>query len=265
MPHILSSPARTILSKATGFISSFDYTLNPYGGCAFACTYCYAAFFAPSQQLQDDWGRWVRVKENALALLQRKRRRPLSGRSVYISSVTDPYQPIEKQLGLTRALLEELAAYHEVTVVIQTRSPLVVRDADVLRRFRRVRVNLTVTTDDEEVRRAFEPQCPPNARRIAAASELMAQGIDTCITLTPLLPVSDAQAFAARLCASGVQRFVVQDFHATKSRFVAGTGERARALLAQRGWTPARYHQTRDILMRELPECIEGQAGFIPP
>ncbi len=265
MPRIISSPAHSILSKATGFISSFDYTLNPYSGCAFACSYCYAAFFAPSQQLQDEWGRWVRVKENALALLQRKRRRPLSGKSLYISSVTDPYQPIERKLGLTRALLEELAAYHDVTVVIQTRSPLVTRDADVLRRFRRARVHLTVTTDDEEVRRAFEPQCPPNEQRIAAASALAAAGIDTCITLTPLLPVSDAQAFAARLRASGVRRFVVQDFHETKSRFVAGTGQRARELLAERGWTPARYQQTRDILMQELPQCIEGQAGFGPP
>src|SRR5579859_7713863 len=96
-----------ILSRATGFIDAFDYTLNPYSGCGFGCTYCYAAFFATSRELQDDWGKWVRVKDNALELLKKKRHRPLKDVSIYMSSVTDPYQPIEKALQLTRAILSE--------------------------------------------------------------------------------------------------------------------------------------------------------------
>src|SRR5258706_8305935 len=103
-------PAASILSPATGFIDAFDYTLNPYAGCSFGCTYCYAAFFARTDELKDNWGRWVHVKENALALLVKKRRKPLKDAAIYISSVTDPYQPIEKELALTRAILEELLA-----------------------------------------------------------------------------------------------------------------------------------------------------------
>src|SRR5579864_4840688 len=148
-------PAASILSRATGFIDAFDYTLNPYSGCGFGCTYCYAAFFATTRELQEEWGHWVQVKNNALELLKKKRRRPLIGVSIYMSSVTDPYQPIEKDLQLTRAILSELLDYHQVRLVVQTRGPLVTRDIDLLRQFKSVRVNMTITTDNEAVRRAF--------------------------------------------------------------------------------------------------------------
>src|SRR5215468_1187729 len=101
-----------ILSKATGFINSFDFTLNPYSGCAFGCTYCYAAFFTPTTELQETWGQWVEVKENALELLRKKRKRPLLDKTIYMSSVTDPYQPVERSLELTRSILRELLDFH---------------------------------------------------------------------------------------------------------------------------------------------------------
>src|SRR5436190_4737086 len=93
---------RSILTESSGFIEAFDYTLNPYAGCSFGCTYCYAAFFARTDELKDTWGQWVHVKENALALLVKRRRKPLVGATIYMSSVTDPYQPVEKELALTR-------------------------------------------------------------------------------------------------------------------------------------------------------------------
>ncbi|MDX2139567.1 MAG: radical SAM protein [Chloroflexota bacterium] len=256
--------ASGILSKATGFISSFDFTLNPYSGCAFACNYCYAAFFAKTQALQDAWGQWVNVKENALELLRKRRKRPLLDQAIYMSSVTDPYQPVEKQLELTRDILRELLDYHQVRLVIQTRSPLVTRDLDLLHAFPYARVNMTVTTDDEAVRKAFEPLCPANPRRLEAIAQVAAAGVDACVTLTPLLPVRDASAFAKTLAATGVQKFVIQNFHATKSRFVAGTGAAARALLHERGWDDAHYAQVRQTLAEALPTLREGRHGFAP-
>lgn len=264
MAQVDHSPARGILSKATGFIRAFDYTLNPFNGCVFACSYCYAAFFAPTQQLQDEWGKWVRVKENALELLRARRKRPLIDKTLYISSVTDPYQPVERQLELTRTILRELADHHRVHVVIQTRSPLVTRDLDVLRDFAYARVNMTVTTDDETVRKAFEPLCPSNAQRLEAIAAVKAGGVDACVTMTPLLPVSDPAAFAEALRATGVEKFVIQNFHETKSRFVAGTGEAARALLRERGWDERHYAEVREVLAAALPSLREGQAGFAP-
>ncbi|MCC6613783.1 MAG: radical SAM protein [Anaerolineae bacterium] len=262
--QIQSQAARSILSKASGFISDFDFTLNPYSGCAFACTYCYAAFFTPTQALQDSWGQWVHVKDNALELLQRRRKRPLVDKTIYMSSVTDPYQPVEKKLGLTRAILRELLDYHRVHLVIQTRSPLVCRDLDLIRAFPSARVNMTVTTDDETIRKAFEPTCPPNAQRLNAIRDVAAAGIDACVTLAPLLPVRDAEAFAQMLVATGVRKFAIQHFHAARSRFVAGTGPRALALLTERRWNARHYALVKLLLAARLPDLREGRAGFAP-
>src|SRR4051794_8411490 len=107
-----------ILTKPSGFADFFDYTLNPYSGCTFGCNYCYAAFFAKTDELKANWGKWVQVKENALDLLKKYRRKPLLDKNIYMSTVTDPYQPIEKEIGLTRAILEELLNYHEVRLVV---------------------------------------------------------------------------------------------------------------------------------------------------
>ncbi|MFN8531073.1 MAG: radical SAM protein [Anaerolineae bacterium] len=263
--EIRSKTARSILSKASGFASAFDYTLNPYSGCAFGCTYCYAAFFAVNDDLKAEWGHWVEVKENALDLLRKKRSTSLSANTIYMSTVTDPYQPVERTLELTRAILRELLEYHQPKLMIQTRSPLVTRDIDLLRQFDHVRVNMTVTTDDDEVRRAFEPTCPSNAQRLAAITEVAAAGIETCITMTPLLPVRDPEIFADALHATGAQRYVVQHFHGNQHRrFAAGTGEAAVQLLRERGWSAADYARVKRVLAARLSPLLEGRDGFAP-
>ncbi|MDZ4763306.1 MAG: radical SAM protein [Chloroflexota bacterium] len=256
--------SKSILTPASGFISGFDFTLNPYSGCAFGCTYCYAAFFATTQRQQDDWGKWIDVKENALDLLKSLRRKPLTDKTIYMSSVTDPYQPIERELGLTRALLEELAAHHRVHLVVQTRGTLVTRDADLFPKFLSARVNLSITTDDETVRKVFEPACASIPQRLKAARDLRAAGVPVCITMTPLLPVRDADTFAEQLLATGADRFVVQPFHAGKARFAAGTGLAARQFAESFGWDDARYEQVAATLRARLPNLKEGKAGFLP-
>ncbi|CAN5124717.1 hypothetical protein BH20ACT16_BH20ACT16_14770 [soil metagenome] len=254
--------ASSILTRASGFMSDYDFTLNPYSGCAFGCSYCYAAFFSRDRERSDTWGQWVEVKENALESLRRMRT-PLEGKSIYMSSVTDPYQPIEQRLGLVRDLLEELSRLSP-RLVVQTRSPLVTRDIDILKRFDAVRVNMTVTTDSETVRKAFEPTCPTNRARLKAIAEVAAAGIETAITMTPLLPVENAEQFARDLTDTGVRRFVVQPFHAERGRFVAGTREPALKLIGELGWTADRYRQTVAILKAHLPALAEGKAGFAP-
>ncbi len=256
--------AKSILTPSSGFIDAFDYTLNPYAGCSFGCNYCYAAFFAKTADLKQNWGNWVQVKENALDLLIKKRHKPLTDATVYMSSVTDPYQPIEKELELTRALLEELLRYHQVRLVVQTRGPLVTRDIDLLSQFEQVQINMTITTDDETVRRVFEPHCASTQRRLEAIQQIHAAGIASCITMTPLLPIASPEDFSEQLLATGVQRFVVQPFHPMKSRFVAGTGSAALELCRQMNWTQDKYESVVGILKRYLPEVREGRDGFTP-
>lgn len=276
--HIDYAPARDILTRSTGFMDAYDFTLNPYAGCAFGCSYCYAAFFSRSTGDRDAWGEWVRVKENAVELLQRRRPGNLDGKLIYMSSVTDAYQPVERKLKLTRRLLEILAERHRPRLVVQTRSPDVVRDADLFRtivaRGGRVQVNLTVTTDDEDVRKAFEPLCPGNVGRLEAATVLVRADLDACVTMTPLLLVRDARRFAEDLLATGVKDFIVQPFHFQRGRFVAGTRDGALDTMAEklacdRNSMLERYLEhyrgIREVLVRELPRLGEGKEGFKPP
>lgn len=268
---------RDILTRATGFMDAYDFTLNPYAGCAFACTYCYAAFFSHSTEKRDSWGRWVRVKQNAVERLAR-RRGSLDGKLIYMSSVTDPYQPIERKLGLTRKLLEVLATRHRPKVVVQTRSPDVLRDVDLFGALVAngglVQVNITVTTDDEDVRREFEPACPGNAKRLEAARGLVEAGVDTCVTMTPLLLVRDSEGFAEDLRKTGVTDFIVQPFHFQRGKFVAGTRDAALGIMAEKLSTDPKefrkrylqhYGEVREVLRRRLPHLGEGKQGFRPP
>ena len=270
-------PTRDILTRSTGFMDAYDFTLNPYSGCSFGCTYCYAAFFSHSTKKRDSWGLWVTAKENAANLLL-KRRHSLDGKLIYMSSVTDPYQPIERKLELTRKLLTIMADRHRPKLVVQTRSPDVVRDSDLFARIvangGRVQVNITITTDDEDIRRVFEPYCPGNRVRLRAARDLCAAGVDTCITMTPLLLVRNAKAFADGLLDTGVGKFIVQPFHFQRGKFLAGTRDAALRLMAEKlGSEPDKFHDTylkryrevRSVLVERLPTLGEGKAGFEPP
>ena len=272
------APAREILTRATGFMEAYDFTLNPYSGCSFGCTYCYAAFFSRDVEKRDSWGYWVNVKENAVELMEKRRPGALDGKLIYMSSVTDPYQPVERELQLTRGILEIMAERHKPKLVIQTRSPLVVRDCDLFRRIEdnggRVQVNMTVTTDDEDIRRTFEPFCPSNPVRLQAIGEVQAAGVDTCITMTPLLLVSSPYAFADSLLATGVEKFIAQPFHFQRGKFLAGTREAAFDLMAEKlGCDRAsfreeymeHYRMVFGVMSHMLPELGEGKTGFTPP
>jgi DNA repair photolyase len=256
--------ASSILTAARGFMEAYDYTLNPYSGCAFGCTYCYAAFFSRSFELRQNWGYWLQVKRNAVQLLEKFRKKPLQDKCIYMSSVTDPYQPIEKELELTRALLKELLLYHQPRLVVQTRGPLVTRDIDLLQQFRHIQVNMTITTDNDKVRKVFEPLCPSNSVRLEAIKKINAGGIPACITLTPLLPISDVESFAQMLLATGVKKYIVQPLHSEKGRFAGATREEATRLIKEMNWTTEKYQQVYAILNKYIPNLGIGKDGFKP-
>jgi len=256
--------ARSIFSPATGFIArgGFDWTCNPYVGCSFGCIYCYAMFLPQNRRPREEWGRWFQAKTNALELA-RKQAPKTAGRAVYLSSVTDPYLPAERGLRLTRGILEALLP-HQPRLLVQTRGPLVVRDLDLLRQFRSVRVNLSIPTDSEAVWRAFEPKAPPLEKRWETAEAVRAAGVAVGVCVTPMLPLEDADAFVERLTAFGPDVLVTQDFHDSGGGFGADTGTAARRLLAERRWTAEDYRRVVDML-RARRTVYEGEAGFFPP
>jgi DNA repair photolyase len=174
--------ARTILSAS----KVYDYVINPYVGCQHACSYCYARFMKRFTGHREPWGEFVDVKINAPNLLRVEIARKRRG-MVWVSGVCDPYQPLEARYQLTRRCLEILAE-HDWPVTVQTRSPLVLRDVDVLKRGRDFEAGLSVTTADDGIRELFEPNAPPIRDRIRALDELHKAGIRTYAMIAPMLP-----------------------------------------------------------------------------
>jgi DNA repair photolyase len=241
----------------------YDYSLNPYIGCGFACAYCFAANFQADEQKKATWGKWVEVKANAVEDLLRKR--DLKGKKIFMSSATDPYQPLEAKVGLTRRILETLVdPLRQPRLVVQTRGPLVTRDIDLLRRFEHVRVNMSITTDCDEVRRRFEPSCASIERRLEAISEVKAAGIATTVCIVPMLPIRDPQGFARTLRKTGADFFVAGPFRRSARAFAADTRELGLELAKEHRWDEAAFHRTLSILQRHLPELNRGDRGFHP-
>ena len=169
-------------------IPDLDYTINPYTGCLHGCVYCYARFMTRYTKHDFKWGRFVDVKINAYDVL-RKQMTKLPQGLISLSTVTDPYQSIEKKYQITRQILGELAG-SGFGVSVLTRSDLVVRDIDIFKQFSRERcdVGFSMATFSEEARKYFEPMAPSIQRRIEALGQLHNYGIRTWVFLAPLLP-----------------------------------------------------------------------------
>lgn len=180
--------ARSILVKS----QVFDYVVNPYVGCQHSCVYCYARFMRRFTGHKEPWGEFVDVKINAPALLKHEIDKRQPGR-VWVSGVCDPYQPLESKYGLTRKCLEILVEYGW-PITVQTKSPLVLRDLDLLKRSDKIEVGLSVTTADDGIRKSFEPGAPSIKERVEALEELHLAHIRTYGMIAPMLPGAERLA-----------------------------------------------------------------------
>lgn len=194
--------AQSILQKSG--LPAAAYVINPYTGCVHGCVYCYARFMKRFTGHAEPWGTFLDAKVNAAEVLRAqlaRRRAPLK-EMVFFSSVTDPYQPAEKQHRLTRSLLEVLLE-HQVPISILTKSDLVLRDLDLLERFESCKVGLSLMTLDEELAHRMEPRAASPPRRLAALAALHEHGIRTQAFISPYLPgISDLDRLVAALAGS---------------------------------------------------------------
>jgi DNA repair photolyase len=189
-------PCRSALNRVKGM--GFSWSLNPYMGCAHRCTFCYVRAFEQraDRPADDRYGRSIRVKVNVAEVLRAELARPSwRGEAVAIGAATDPYQPAEGRYKLTRGCLEALRdAANPLSLI--TRSPMIVRDLDVLveaARRAEVSVVFSVPTLDEEVWLRTEPGTPPPRRRLEAVSALVEAGVKAGVGMAPILPgISDS-------------------------------------------------------------------------
>ena len=171
----------------------FTWAINPYRGCEFACKYCYARYTHEFMELRDgvEFERRIFVKQQAAELLRSELKRVKRGEEIAIGTATDPYQPAERRFEVTRAILEELALHFGLEIGIVTKSNLVTRDTEILRRVgehNQIFVNVTVTTVDAELARKLEPRAPRPDLRLEAVRQLNLAGVDAGVICAPVLP-----------------------------------------------------------------------------
>lgn len=258
------------------------WSVNPYVGCAFGCAYCYARYTHRhvTERAVDEWGaetegsqallelpewlafeRRIFVKRNAAAVLREQLAsrgariaRVLGGETLLVGTATDPYQPAERRYRVTREVLEVLAMHRGLRVVITTKSPLVVRDIDVLARIAgrsRLTVHVSLITTDRDLARRIEPRAPTPDARLRAMQRLSDAGIDVGVNIMPILPgisdrpemlrpllrraaevgVSHVHACALRLQPAARQRylpFIVAEFPELAFRYRTAFAEESR-------------------------------------
>jgi DNA repair photolyase len=210
-------PARSLLNRCSSGRVPFNWTINPYRGCEFACRYCYARYTHEFMEFHDpaDFERKIWAKRFDAAAFARELRAVKRGEWIAVGTATDPYQPAERRYSITRSILSVLARQAGLRVALTTKSDMVARDAALLvelARRNQVRVNFTVTTMDEGLARLVEPLAPRPELRLRAASKLAAAGVETAVYACPVMPglndtpeSLEAVAVAAR--AAGARRF----------------------------------------------------------
>jgi DNA repair photolyase len=286
--RILNPPAQTGMDF---------WSLNPYVGCEFGCSYCYARYAHryvverahDAGKLSDaefadyrgphGWEAFERrifVKEQVLGALEADLRRVAPGESIVVGTATDPYQPAERQFGVTRAVLERLARCEGLSVGIITKSPLVARDVDVLRALQRgnaLEVYVSLITVDAALVRTLEARSPLPAVRLRALEKLTAAGINAGLIVAPVLPgITDdvphleelfrsAREAGARFLHAGPLRL----YPAIRDRFLPLLDEhfpqlaaRYRAAYAGRSSAPRAYSQALTRRIRRL----QARFGF---
>jgi len=173
---------KTALSKST--LPGLDYSLNPYRGCQHNCAYCYVPNVLRIDR--NKWGSFVETRINMPLVLSKELKNKKVG-TIGISTVTDPYQPIESKLKLTRYCLEQIAKYN-FPVCIQTKSKLVVRDIDIISRLSNVEIMFSIGTLDDNERKILEPNASSINDRLNAMKRLSDEKIKTAVFFGPVYP-----------------------------------------------------------------------------
>ncbi|WP_338598169.1 radical SAM protein [Sulfolobus tengchongensis] len=212
---------KTALSKSG--LKELDYSLNPYLGCAFSCPYCYAPMFTPNEEASENWGKVIVVKENLLDVLKKEVKTIRKG-VVGVSTITDPYQPVEAIKKLTRESVN-LLLENGFRVSIQTKSPLVIRDLDIFLKYKnKVDIGFTVTSLESQL----EPNAPPPKARIMALRKLSENGLETWLFVGPIIKgINDHEVLKIIEEVSDIKtRIIFDSFHYYKGlKFKEGSKE----------------------------------------
>ncbi len=284
----LSIEVRSVLNRCSSPRMPFTWTINPYRGCEFGCRYCYARYTHEFMGLNrwEEFEEKIYVKRDAARILVRELTpERLSGQSIALGTATDPYQPAERRFRVTRSLLGVMALARDLSLSITTKSDLVTRDIDLLRRiadWNSVQVNLTVTTLDRQLARILEFRAPTPELRLKALRALRQAGVSAGVTISPILPaITDSPADLEAVVAAAKDHGATHIHHNTL--FLKPSAQQAffpfleqhfphlraryAALFAESAFLSRTYKDRISCLIRNLKERygFAGRPDIDPP
>lgn len=269
----LELPCRSLLNRCTSERMPFEWTINPYRGCEFGCGYCYARYTHEYMGMEDTrlFETRIYAKRAAAEALERDLSRPSSRTgAIAIGTATDPYQPAERRMKITRSLLEVFARKEGLRLSITTKGTLVTRDVDLLRRIAErndLSINVTITTLSRRIARLLEPRAPRPGKRLEAVRALSQAGLRTGVFIMPVIPgLTDAPASldalvgaAARAGAATVAHQVLflrdsarREFFPMVRKAYPRLASHLRRAYAADVYYSADYRERLDELMRTL-------------
>lgn len=262
---------KTLLNKGTGFLSGYSHSLNPYTGCAFACSYCYVRQMPVSTFRNAEWGAWIDIKKDAASTFQKEllRAKTKGPVTIFMSSSTDPYQSIEHKEKISQSLLKIMVDNPPDFLLVQTRSPLVRRDIKMLQQLgTKVRVSMTVETDREDIRKHFAPYAPPIPARLKTLQLLAEFGIPTQVAIAPVLPSSERFAEILRPLVNRVciDDYFMGDGSGGKRTHKLGLQALYRNLEMEEWYHPSAYRMVYKRMRQYFSEdeLFISQKGFEP-
>jgi DNA repair photolyase len=286
-PDYFVLPVKSILNRCDSNRVPFEWTINPYRGCEFACKYCYARYTHEYMELDgSEFEKKIYVKKDVAPLLAHDISRKYSYTSersggeraehIAIGTATDPYQPAEREYGVTRACLEELAKREGLSISIITKSNQIVRDIDVLQRIAArsdLAIDITITTMRPRLARLLEPRAPRPDLRMVAVKQLREAGLAVGVSASPLIPGitdrdGDLEAVATAARGAGAQWFfsgVLFLMPASAKQFLPFVREKFPRLAkqyeqwyAKNGYAPEEYRRQAS----ERVARIRAKCGF---
>ena len=262
MIKIKEVSCKTALSKS--LLPGLDYSLNPYYGCQHGCVYCYVPNVLRVER--EDWGKFVNIRRNMPKVLSKELRNKRKG-VVGISTVTDPYQPLEKKFKLTRYCLQELLK-HDFPICVQTKSDLVLRDIDLISKFSDAEVGITITTLNDNERALLEPNSSSIQKRLFALKKLKEADIKTYVFFGPIYPtieLKDISKIVEIFADCSVDYVMVDKFNLKKGvwesiKNVLSSDYKTMNIFYERLFIDKKYYPKIFSTIKE--ECIKNNIGF---
>lgn len=237
-------------------IEGMDYALNPYTGCQHGCIYCYAEFMKKYTNHKEEWGEFVDVKINIVDRLRDQIKRTKPG-IIQLSTVTDAYQPLEETFQLTRGCLEILADF-DFPISIQTKSNLVLRDIDVLKKIKDKDVGFTITCPDSEVERIFEPGASILEKRLEALKELQDNDIPTFVFVGPILPFFSDNIRSLQRLFRKLQTMGINKIYLDKMNYLKGKRKKIGSVLKKQFPHALRLYEGAAKREKRYTEWLKG-------